>query len=146
MTTNGLLKKISLTTKCWLWKGTINKGGYGNYNTKSVHRLIYEKYKGPIPNGLFVLHTCDVRSYVRPDHLFLGTNQDNMDDMKIKGRSPNNLGEKNPFSKLTEKQVLEIKQKGHVPRKNLSLEYGVSEATIKSIRSGRNWSYIEDKQ
>ncbi|MFL5481114.1 MAG: HNH endonuclease signature motif containing protein [Gemmatimonadaceae bacterium] len=83
---------------CWIWRQkarTRPSGGYARIriNNRKVlaHRFSWELARGPVPPGLFVLHRCDVRDCVNPDHLFLGTLQDNMDDMVAKGRavSPN---------------------------------------------------------
>lgn len=75
---------------CWLFKGSL-RSGYGriqvNKKLESVHRISWIIYRGPIPEGLFVLHHCDVRNCINPDHLFLGTKKDNYDDMYNKGRS-----------------------------------------------------------
>lgn len=77
---------------CWLWMATIQpETGYGAISRPGgvvgAHRLSWELYRGAIPDGLHVLHKCDIRSCVNPDHLFLGTNKDNVDDMLRKGRS-----------------------------------------------------------
>lgn len=81
------------TTPCILWTGRKNHHNYGlitkKHVPKLVHRLMWESVNGPIPKGIFVLHKCDVRHCINPDHLFLGTHQDNMNDMKAKGRSRN---------------------------------------------------------
>ena len=82
---------------CWLWRSTIVFKGYGQFylNGKSrfAHRASWLLHKGAIPGGLFVCHTCDVPRCVNPEHLFLGTNKDNMQDMarKGRGRKPLNL-------------------------------------------------------
>lgn len=83
-------------TGCWLWSGGCFKGGYGmfhigsksqnTYRTIRAHRFSYEYFIGPIPQGMKVLHKCDVRSCVNWEHFFLGTVQDNCDDMALKGR------------------------------------------------------------
>jgi hypothetical protein len=78
---------------CWLWTGGINTWGYGVLHRRgahesiSAHRAAWELHRGPIPNGLFVLHKCDTRMCVNPDHLFLGTQRDNIHDCMAKGRN-----------------------------------------------------------
>ncbi len=87
--------RVRKTKKCWIWTGGKNKKGYGaaTYGGKTwrVHRLAWLLSKGAIPDGLFVCHRCDVRVCCNPDHLFLGTNQDNMADMRAKGRDRGGL-------------------------------------------------------
>lgn len=76
---------------CWLWVGGESGFGYGHFTLpasrcRTAHRAAWLLYRGPIPKGLHVLHTCDVRCCVNPDHLWLGTHSDNMTDMVSKGR------------------------------------------------------------
>ena len=107
------LSKIDQAGSCWLWDAACGNHGYGvlNRNNKviSAHRLSYELYYGLIPKGKHVLHTCDVRPCVNPDHLFLGSNSDNVADKVAKERHA--FGEASVISKLTNAQVMSIRQK-----------------------------------
>lgn len=127
---------------CWLWDGSINRGGYGQYKglkdvSTLAHRVSWSLYRGPIPEGLWVLHRCDVRCCVRPDHLFLGTHQDNMDDMWEKGRSPR--GEDHHFSVLSAQGAKAILSdtRSHLA---IAMAYGVGESTVRDIKAGNSWA------
>jgi len=82
--------KVQKTDTCWLWIGSTNQDGYGRFNIGGklggAHRYSFELHTGEIPEGMHVLHTCDTPACVRPDHLFLGTHSDNMQDMYRKRR------------------------------------------------------------
>ncbi len=140
-------EKIDKTKTCWLWTGYIGTSGYGEfcYNGKSErsHRVSYLIYNGEIPDGLIILHSCDNRICVNPEHLSVGTMQDNIRDRQDRGRQ--SKGEKQYFSKLTEKQVLEIRAK-YVPIKystcKLASEYSVNSATIYRIITRETWKHI----
>lgn len=87
---------IEKTDSCWLWEAGKGSDGYGQFEVNGkkvkVHRYSYEIHKGEIPEGIDVLHTCDVRPCVNPDHLWLGTDADNNRDMREKGRAVDNRG------------------------------------------------------
>jgi hypothetical protein len=150
--------KVDWTPTCWLWRGAKREGGYGsmlrNGKLQSVHRLAYDRLIGPIPEGLRVLHTCDIPGCVNPRHLFLGTQRDNMRDGVRKGRVrvPGTSGAKNPMAKLTEAQVAEIRasfERGHgkgFPRGNakaLARKFGIDPNHVRQIVRGRRWQLAE---
>lgn len=84
------LSKVDQSGDCWIWLGAVSSGGHGSTaahgKSISAHRLAYQLLVGPIPDGAFVCHRCDERLCVNPTHLFIGTRQDNVDDMMTKGR------------------------------------------------------------
>ena len=104
--------KVDKTDNCWNWTAGKNEKGYGliKYKGKTVstHRLSYILHYGEIPDNKCVLHSCDNRSCVRPDHLFIGTNQDNMTDMQKKNRAFRGTGELNGNAKLSNQQTLDL--------------------------------------
>lgn len=139
---------------CWLWTGQKRKekdGGYGLIKIKGritrANRVAYETFKGPIPDGLFVCHTCDVPLCINPDHLFLGTLQDNNRDMYEKGRNAVFYGDDNVRSKLKEAdipKIIELRKSG-LYYYQIGDMYNVGPNAIKDIFSGRTWSHIANQ-
>ena len=137
---------------CWLWTASTSNGyGFIKVDGKMsyAHRVSYELYNGDIPDGdgyhgICVLHRCDVRSCVNPAHLFIGTHQDNMDDRERKGRNKIMYGEKHGSSKLSPKDVMEIRHKQSIGEKqsDLANEYDVKKATISLIVNRKLWKHI----
>lgn len=127
---------------CWIWTGHLNGNGYGrisvNGRNEQTHRVSWSIHRGPIPNGQHVLHHCDVRCCVNPDHLFLGTRADNMQDMIRKGRQRLVCGSANRLAKLTEADVSNIRASA-LGKKKLATIYGVSTTTIAHIRKRKTW-------
>ncbi|MGN8022265.1 HNH endonuclease signature motif containing protein [Phyllobacterium sp. 22229] len=130
-------------TKCHEWNGFVAKSGYGQIHNRGkacyVHRVSYEIANGPIPQGLQVLHHCDNRICVNPDHLFVGTLQENMDDMVSKLRQAHG-----PYcfhAKLTVKEVHEIRASRQRQRV-LAERFGVSCSSISMIRAHKIWRYV----
>lgn len=104
-----------------------------------AHRASWELHYGKVPDGLWVLHKCDVTICVNPDHLFVGTHEDNMIDMTNKGRST--FGARNGRSKLVEDSVKQIKYSSE-QASGCAARFGVSQATISMIRSGKRWRHV----
>lgn len=135
---------------CWIWMERLSSTGYGrvsigNQKSAFAHRKSYEEFKGPIPEGMSVCHKCDIPSCINPDHLFLGTHQENMADSARKGRAKqpkNPIGAKHPRAKLTAEQVKEIREyKGTL--KYLAEKYGVNPMTIYRARNGIHYGSVE---
>jgi hypothetical protein len=134
---------------CLNWLRCKDKDGYGKKRVgqfhKRVHRLAYEEWYGPIPKGKLVCHTCDNPACYTPEHLFLGTNQDNMEDMKQKGRQQIQDGENNHRAFLTDTQILEIRIKYASTKfklKELAAEYECSITHISNIINNRRREII----
>jgi hypothetical protein len=117
---------------CWLWTAHTGTGGYGRLGTKDgpkdAHRLSYEFFCEPIPEDACVLHKCDVRSCVNPDHLFLGDRAANIADMIAKGRANRGRGR----SKLNEDAIQKIRSRKYRVA-DLAREYGVTRRTIYNV-------------
>jgi len=136
---------------CWLWTGSRDGCGYGTFSVGRAHRVSWIIANGPIPQGMRVLHHCDVPPCVRPDHLFLGTPKANNIDFMIKGRRHYNwpmYGEKHPAVKLTEAQVLGIERRRKSGEKTQALanEFSVSIATVNYICAHRRWRHLWKKR
>lgn len=140
-------------SECWLWKGGRNRDGYGTFWAGDwvegkkhspvivlAHRWAYEHFVGPIPDGLHVLHRCDEPACVKPSHLFVGTQQQNIVDMHRKGRNPPQAGENNGNAKLSAAQIVQIRERytgGWGEQTKLAREFGVTQATISKIVGGK---------
>jgi hypothetical protein len=134
---------------CWLWKGNQTSNGYSVFPitesfTIHAYRFAYAAWKGEIPRRMCVMHSCDNRLCVNPEHLRLGTHKENTQDALSKGRMA--LGEANGKSKATEAMVHAIRadykgpQYGELAR--LCRRYGLAPTTIKKIVTGVTWKHV----
>lgn len=128
---------------CWEWQLSTGAYGYGvcfrNKRCWRAHRLAYTTFIGPIQDNLLICHKCDNRRCVNPDHLFLGTAHDNMQDMILKGRARVPTGDRHVASKLTDYQcseVVRLNGTGQYSHRQLATMFGVCQATIWAITSG----------
>lgn len=143
------LGKFSKTGTCWVWtSGIFKSSGYGQFKLRGqpqqAHRVSFVIHKSDIPAGLLVLHRCDNRLCVNPDHLFLGSHQDNSDDMIAKCRDRCPKGEDHGMSTLTADQV-EWVRRVYIPRhpkfggSALSRSLGVKQQCISKVVTGVRW-------
>lgn len=145
--------RIMWTESCWIWTGTTLPAGYGVmwFEGRQLlsHRIAWTVYRGPIPQGMQVLHKCDNPCCVNPAHLFLGTQHDNMHDMIRKNRSKlgksqhtqvkgvvtprHATSEGRKYTKVSDEQVAEIRQKyfsGYGTQQALADEYGITRSRV----------------
>ena len=133
---------------CWLWKGGKLKTGYGihNFGYRSIgaHRAAWVIFNGPIPDGLLVCHKCDNPQCVNPDHLFVGTAQENHQDRAKKGRSADRHGEKHPCNKFLDEDIVRIRKmhKEGIGQVEIANIYRVTPSTISLIVNHKRWSHI----
>ena len=135
-------------TGCWLWERGTEASGYGTWplpgKTKDrAHRVAFVIAKGPIPRGHCVCHRCDTPGCVNPDHLFLGTQAQNLADMRRKGRSrmPLVVGSANANAKITEDDVRAIRAD---PRNHthVARDYGLTKQAVSMMRSRKTWRHV----
>lgn len=133
---------------CWLWIGSIQSRGYGDVFNKSfgghvlAHRVAWMLYRGHIPDGQCVLHKCDVRRCVNPDHLFLGTISDNQADMVSKERQAK--GERNGHARLSETDVVAIRRAHErgISQRLIADEHCISRPAVSDIVRRKRWRHV----
>jgi len=144
-------KHVEKTTTCWNWTGATMWKGYGVFGIAPerrhlrAHRYAWEIAHGTIPRGLFVLHRCDNRRCVRPEHLFLGTHDDNMRDKMQKGGRIDARGANNYNAKLTDAHVRRLREMSRrgVLHKNIATMFGVTRAAVSYAARGDTWSHVK---
>jgi predicted XRE-type DNA-binding protein len=136
-------------SECWNWLGSLGNHGYGqisiNWKKYLSHRIVYELTYGEIPEGMCICHKCDNRKCCNPEHLFLGTHQDNSNDMIAKGRQFHPIGELSSNRKLTEKDVLEIRRlysTNNYSTRQLTKIFKISQTNISLIVNNKIWKHV----
>lgn len=148
-----LWRNVTKTDGCWLWTGYTDKDGYGTFRRREgglyrAHRVSYELHCGPIPDGMIVCHHCDTPACVRPEHLWLGTHDENAKDRNKKGRhhptGPKNpqRGEARHNARLDSDLVKRIRLEAGLSQRDLAKKYGVSLSTIQNVISHKTWRHI----
>lgn len=148
--------KVRITDGCWEWTASLGSTGYGQIGIRNrpigAHRVSYEIHYGPIPEGMCVLHHCDNRLCVRPDHLFLGTRADNIRDMDRKNRGVRNriartgqLGESNRQSVVTADQVRKIRSlyASGLTMAEIAKQFPIGESGVGFIVRRETWRHID---
>lgn len=145
-------KFVEKGTACWVWTGARSEWGYGRVSIATskaagAHRVSWELCRGPIPDGLHVLHRCDNPPCVNPDHLFLGTPADNAADKMAKGRArpaPPRLGEANHSARFTETDIIDIRtlRRFGATVRTLAESYGVRRTHIQQILRKDIWPHL----
>ena len=144
------ISKIAIGNECWEWHGYRFIKGYGQARWKldngrsevEAHRISWLIFRGPIPMGQQVLHSCDNHPCVRPKHLFLGSQKDNMQDCLSKNRFAR--GEKQWKSRLTTQTVIAIRRLRNtgLTYRQLSKQFNVGYSTIGNLLQGNTWKHI----
>ena len=148
---------VDLATGCWNWTGSTTNGygrlitgsrTSGTRKTISAHRFSYQELKGEIGSGLYVCHSCDNKKCVNPNHLFLGTHQDNVDDRESKGRNNHVTKERVGTAKLTETDVISAKR---LRDKGLSFQeiadrFAVGKHAVMRAIKGETWKPAAPKE
>jgi hypothetical protein len=149
-----LLRRLSPepNSGCWLWTGTCNHKGYGQIGTSAhgmatTHKVAYQYFKGAVPQSMQVLHTCDTPCCCNPEHLWLGTHQDNIDDKMRKGRhragrSTKSRGTANGNAKLTPDIVRHIRQR-ELSYTQYAERYDVSKSLVHAIVKRKVWAHLD---
>ena len=144
-------KVLKTPEGCWLWIGAKDTPGYGRFfvskehGLDGAHRVSYTLFRGSIPEGLHVCHTCDVKLCVNPDHLFLGTNKENHHDYFRKYGKIHSAGEYNARSKLTVNKVLAIRRlmaQGKFKAIHIASVFGIHWNSVYRINRREAWSHI----
>lgn len=140
---------------CWLWTGYKVRGGYGDFwysgGRMPAHRYAWIMHNGAIPEGLHVLHRCDVPACVNPEHLWLGTNTDNIRDSISKGRfifqKTRWFGSACNSAKMSDRDVEKIREMGArgITQRGIASQLGVSEDAVGNVLRGKTWRFASGR-
>lgn len=139
LTTTQFELRVQKSDTCWVWQGSKDSGGYGqiwlDHTSNKAHRIAYHLYKGELPKELLVRHKCDNRLCVNPEHLELGTHQDNSQDAVSRGRQTKVFGSVNGNATLSQKARFLIQEAFalKVPAAHVAHRFGVHKSTISRI-------------
>lgn len=139
---NRFRDRVKRTDGCWLWIGATDSSGYGHLTdrrkTISVHRISYFLHEGD-PGDMQVLHTCDNPICCNPEHLFLGTNLDNMKDRQAKGRYASNKGERSNFAQHSDELVSRIRAflNSGLSQAEVARKFGISDGYVSKLANGK---------
>lgn len=137
-----IAKLVESDSGCWEWQGSLNPKGYGQLNDRGVirkvHRVAYEMFIGPIPDGLGVLHSCDNRKCANPAHLRAGTNADNVADRVARKRCARGERNRHKYPAALVRKVLE-----HTgSTREIAQALGMSKSQVWSIKAGKSWASL----
>lgn len=142
------MAKVNKTDDCWVWTAGRTPKGYGAFyphrrHQVAAHRWAYEHFVGPIPDGMYVLHSCDNPPCVNPDHLSVGTQRDNIQQCIERGRltRANQKGAANPRARLTDDDVRAIRDD---PRTATAIasDYDMGLTAISRIKRRQSWAHV----
>ena len=134
-------------TPCWWWTGRVTNKGYGEFPWQGTHwgthRVSWTLHNGPIPDGMQILHHCDNRRCIRPDHLYVGTNQQNVDDRETRGRGLTGRPGRKPL--LTKEQVLRMREMAArgASQTALANAFGIAQSSVWAILHRKNYQYLD---
>jgi HNH endonuclease len=138
---------------CLVWTRSQNNKGYGNIwwkgRVEKAHRMSWTAFVGPIPDGLHCLHHCDWPGCIRLDHLYLGTNKDNVDDRERRGRANHPFGEAHGNAVITELQASEIKWLvlySDYTLQEIANWYDVRISMVSDIKKNHTWAWLEPRE
>jgi predicted XRE-type DNA-binding protein len=146
-------EQVAQTDGCWLWQGVRTWNGYGRFYLRDrgkhvgAHRYAWERANRPLLPGEIVRHHCDTPLCVRPDHLAVGSQGDNLHDAAIKGRlggAVHGKGERHRFAKLRDEDVPKIRAllASGLQQREIASRFGVHQSQISRISSGSRWRHV----